>query len=278
MQPTPPQSTWQVSDAALGRPSSAVLDLRAVSLLLDAPRDAAPARAMLHFLNALLPVEFISLVSHGDEAPAQIEGHAFHAATPNVTRDCFAQYRRHFYRFDDATRIARQMRVQTRESAAMTVLHMRSPDIPDAGWRQQIYEREHLSERLALLYMPAPRTAFSINLYRSEAMGRFAPQEIECVLAVSPLLRQVHRNLVGAGGVGPDMDTRIALARARIAALAIALSARELDVAARIACGLTADGIAADLDIAPSSVVTLRKRAYLKLGIHDRAALVRLAA
>jgi DNA-binding CsgD family transcriptional regulator len=29
--------------------------------------------------------------------------------------------------------------------------------------------------------------------------------------------------------------------------------------------GLSADGIAADLDVAPSTVITLRKRAYLKL-------------
>lgn len=43
------------------------------------------------------------------------------------------------------------------------------------------------------------------------------------------------------------------------------LSPRELQVCARIACGITADGIAADLGIAPATVVTLRKRAYAKL-------------
>ena len=36
-------------------------------------------------------------------------------------------------------------------------------------------------------------------------------------------------------------------------------------VVARIAHGLSADGIAAELDVAPSTVVTLRKRAYAKL-------------
>ncbi|SEK16960.1 MULTISPECIES: helix-turn-helix transcriptional regulator [unclassified Variovorax] len=275
MQPHPPQATWSVPALAT---SAQTLDLRAVSLLLDAPRDAAPARAMLHFLNALLPVEFISLVSHGEELPAQLEGHAFHAGTRNVTRDCFTQYRRHFYLFDDATRITRHMRSQTRECDTVTALHLRSRDVPDAAWRHRIYEREHLTERLALLYMPAPRTAFSINRYRSESMGSFAPQEIERVLAVSPLLRQVHRNLVGGATAHADMPTRIALARARLAAGEVHLSARELDVAARIACGMTADGIAADLDIAPSSVLTLRKRAYARLGIHDRAALARRAA
>jgi DNA-binding CsgD family transcriptional regulator len=44
-----------------------------------------------------------------------------------------------------------------------------------------------------------------------------------------------------------------------------ALSPREAEVVARIAHGLSADGIAAELDVAPSTVVTLRKRAYAKL-------------
>jgi DNA-binding NarL/FixJ family response regulator len=46
-------------------------------------------------------------------------------------------------------------------------------------------------------------------------------------------------------------------------------------VCARIACGLSMDGIAADLGIAKSSVLTLRKRAYNKLALHSRMDLVR---
>ncbi|MBQ0919700.1 LuxR family transcriptional regulator, partial [Hydrogenophaga aromaticivorans] len=47
--------------------------------------------------------------------------------------------------------------------------------------------------------------------------------------------------------------------------LAPALSPRERAVCARIALGLSAEGIAVDLDVAPSTVITLRKRAYQKL-------------
>ncbi|KPU96860.1 hypothetical protein APR50_03045 [Variovorax paradoxus] len=266
------QAMWRVPALA----SQQSLDLRAVSLLLDVPRDLAPARAMLHFLNALLPVEYISLVQHAPDAPVQIEGHSHGAGVRNVTRDCFAQYRRHFYGFDDATGIAQRMAGTGGEVDEVTALHLHAEQIPDPGWRRQIYEREHLSDRLALLYLPVARgRAFSVNLYRRDSMGRFAPGEIERVLAVAPLLRQVHRHALGTGAGALDMDSRIALAQARLADTP--LSRREREVCARIACGLTADGIAADLDIALSSVHTLRKRAYGKLGIHDRAALVRLA-
>jgi DNA-binding CsgD family transcriptional regulator len=270
-------ATWCIpgSDGGLG-PS---LDLRAVSMLLDAPRDPTPTRAMLRFLNALLPVDYISLVSHAEDTPALLEGHAYGSALRNVTGLCFEQYRRHFYVFDAAIRIAAALRAQAGASETVTALRFRAGEIPDAGWRHRIYEREHLSDRLTLLFAPVPRTAFSINLYRSEAMGPFAAQEIERVLAVAPLLRQVHRHAAAGGAGTRPMGTRVALARARLLdAGAARLSGRELEVCARIACGMSADGIACDLDIAPSSVATLRKRAYLKLGIHDRAELVRLAA
>lgn len=265
---------WRVP----GVPHQHTLDLRAVSLLLEAPREAEPTRAMLHFLNALLPVDYISLVSHMEDPPALLEGHAFGPELRNVTGQCFDKYRRYFYVFDDAIRIAGRMRAEARENAEVTALRFRAGEIPDSAWRHRIYEREHLSDRLTLLFTPAPRTAFSINLYRSEAKGPFAAQEIERVLAVAPLLRQVHRNAVGTGAAARQMATRIALARARLDARAAALSPRELDVCARIACSMTADGIAADLDVAASTVLTLRKRAYGKLGIHDRAELIRLAA
>jgi DNA-binding CsgD family transcriptional regulator len=45
------------------------------------------------------------------------------------------------------------------------------------------------------------------------------------------------------------------------------LTAREREVCERIVLGYTSIGIGLDLDIALSSVLTYRKRAYAKLGI-----------
>jgi FixJ family two-component response regulator len=84
------------------------------------------------------------------------------------------------------------------------------------------------------------------------------------------------------GAVVADRQAQVSQAAQRLARLAPALSPRERAVCARIACGLSADGIAADLDVAPSTVVTLRKRAYLKLagaGLPaERVGLARLLA
>lgn len=250
-------------------PAGHVLDLDAVALLLDAPHDAAPARQMLTFINQVAPADHICLVEYPDNAPTMIEGHAYAADVPNVTQECFSIYRQHYYRSDQATLIADHLRHQS-EHAPVTALHCRADDFPVASWRSEIYARQHLADRLSFLYTPVPNTAFAINLYRNESRGTFQDNEIERLLAICPLLRQVHRSVLQnppSREASAQRSGAWALERAtaQIARKAPQLSAREREVCARIACGISADGIAADLHIAPSTVITLRKRAYAKL-------------
>lgn len=258
--------TWFVNTPPQGH----ALPASAVATLLDAPHDEAPAAKMLAFINQVAPVEYLSLVAYAGtpaQAPELVEGHAHGAHGRDVTAECFAIYRRSYWRSDQATQIAGHL-CQAGGAQPVTALHFHPGDIPVASWRNEIYEREHLSDRLSFIYAPLPHTAYAINLYRDEAQGRFGAAEIERLLAVAPLLRQVHQGALrlGAQRASPPVDaaTRIALARSALARQA-RLSPRELDVCARIACGISADGIAADLDIAPSTVLTLRKRAYAKL-------------
>lgn len=91
--------------------------------------------------------------------------------------------------------------------------------------------------------------------------------------------------MVSAGhweGVGkkavepPPADVGVALFRHRLAALERGLTQRELDVCARTLIGLTAEGIALDLNIKKTSVLTYRKRAYARLGVSSQTQLFRL--
>jgi DNA-binding CsgD family transcriptional regulator len=284
--------TWFV-DAP---PDGHALAARSVGLLLEAAHDAAPAAKLLAFINQMAPVEYISLVAYGGQndaddrdglgtAPTLIEGHARRPHARDVTAECFAIYRRHYWRSDQATHIAQHLRRETQSASPVTALHFQPGDIPVAAWRNEIYEREHLADRLSFLYSPLPHTAFAINLYRDESLGRFQTAEIEQLLAIAPLLKQVHQGALRAGhGATPqvyDSKQRIARAQQAIRRRAPSLSPRELAVCARIACGISADGIAAELDVAPSTVLTLRKRAYAKLAASGlgggRLPLVRLA-
>lgn len=258
--------TWHIDSASRSQSVAA----SSIALLLDASSEAEPAGRMLAFLNEVAPVDYFSLVEYvpdsrcGLATPELLEGHSG-ADSPNVTAECFAHYRRHFWREDRATHIAQHLG-QGSGASPVTGLHFKAGDIHVPSWRTEIYDKARLADRLTFLYSPVPHSAYSINLYRDLAHGAFQDAEIQRLLAVAPLLRQVHRGALRAG-CSPDQSLALRVQRAdsSLRRRVPELSQRERAVCARIACGISADGIAADLDVAPSTVITLRKRAYAKL-------------
>ena len=255
--------TWTID----GKPGSAAVPASTVAHLLEAPAAAEPGAQLLAFLNAVVPVDYLSVVRYvpssraGLTAPELVEGHA-DPALSNVTPACFAVYRERFWRQDEATRLAQNV---GREAGPLTALRFAPADIRLASWRRDIYEHAHLDDRLTFLYAPLEGAAFALNLYRGRRHGPFAGGEIERLLTVAPLVKQAHRAVLGTRIDAPDIDARVERAAAALARRLPELSERERAVCARIACGISADGIAADLDVAPSTVTTLRKRAYAKL-------------
>lgn len=102
---------------------------------------------------------------------------------------------------------------------------------------------------------------------RDDAMSRLGPLAL--------LMRELHRIVVPTETTA---DERVVNAAIRLGVRATALSIRERQICARIAGGHSTITIAAELGIATSTVMTLRKRAYAKLGIHGRLDLQQLAA
>lgn len=252
------------------------LPAHAVSTLLGAV-DGGLAQHMLGFLNSLVEVDHITLVRYERRAgaPRLVQGHARQASAHALTGKCFGIYLAGYWRSDQTTALAQ--RLQEQHSAAVTALHQRAQDIPLDAWRQEIYERERLADRLSFVYSLARDEAWAINLYRDTRLGSFRAAEVERLLGIAPLLRQVHRSAKPQPTGQREPEDLAALLRRRVPTL----SARELAVCARIGCGIGTDGIAAELGIAPSSVCTLRKRAYAKLAeaglAGGRIALLRLA-
>ena len=264
--------TWHLDP----RPAPQPIAADSVALLLQAPQEEAPAAALLAFLNRIAPVDYLSLVEYLPQprdalaAPELVEGHA-RPGLANVTPECFRHYRRWFWREDEGTRLAHQA---DRRAGGLAALHFQAEDIPLSTWRSEIYDRAHLAARLSFFYEPLAGSTFSINLYRDRSHGGFGPGEIDRLLGVAPLLQQAHRAVLCSAGAGRPRgrEERIARALAALRRMAPELSGRELAVCARIAVGTSADGIAAELDVAPSTVVTLRKRAYAKLAQRGLAA------
>lgn len=252
-------STWTLDAPAAGHTVSAAV----VHGLLEVASAPLSAARLLRAIQQVVPVQYLSLVAFRRHTPELIEGSSRDTQGRDVVAECFAIYRRSYFRSDSVMRLADH--VAARPAREVAVLHCRADELPVAGWRDDIYVRERLTERFSLLHTPAPGAVQAIHLYRDDRQGFFQPDEIAQLLALAPLLRQAHQASLQVGAVVADRHAQVAQAEQRLLRLVPTLSPRERAVCARIACGLSADGVAADLDVAPSTVVTLRKRAYLKL-------------
>lgn len=123
-----------------------------------------------------------------------------------------------------------------------------------ATYRARFYDDPGLEGKLAVLAAGGV-LRLAINLYRGD-MKDWQPEE--AILTVLGRLALLHFERRQAGGV-PDA--------------LMALSARERAVCLGVLAGKKAEVIAHDLGVAPTSVVTYRRRAYDKLGISSRGEL-----
>ena len=270
------QEFWDFSKTA----GTATMPVSVLSNLLNVSVQTI-SQPILQAINQISDVDYISLVEHpsSGQKPTQF-AYATKESQPNrdVTKECFERYRNLYFKQDPVTHLLDQMHAHDKKCDGVAALHVMREDIPDNAWKRDIYERENLPDRLSFLFFPSPEHRLAVNLYRCAERGHFTPGELETLLPLGALIAQVFRSRLDglkifSGATTPEQLEDALYARAP------SLSARERAVCARIATGMSVDGIAADLDVAPSTVMTLRKRAYAKLqaqgGPSDRLRLVR---
>lgn len=122
------------------------------------------------------------------------------------------------------------------------------------------------ADEACVLFAGEVGSVYAVHASRDADTGGFPDDELRSWAKAAVLLRQVIRQRPGARparSVGERVDRADAMLQSR----AVRLSLRERQVVARIACGMTNDGIAADLGVSPATVLTLRRRAYVKLQI-----------
>lgn len=259
--------------ARVGIDEDSTVSSAAMIALLDHLRVGPPALAALRFITHLVPVEYISLVAYaGGGAPTQLEGHARSSQVQDTTARCFSLYRFAFFREDEVTALAGELASLSEKAPRVDMFHYRQRDIPNRDWRNEIFVRERLAGRVSLVFAGAGHRAYALNLYRHTAAGEFESDELDRLRAVAPIVRAVLQPRLDSKSRTPDAN-RVTTASIRLGQQSDRLSKRELEVAARIAAGLSTDGIAQDLGIATSTVLTLRKRAYAKLNVHSRMTL-----
>lgn len=227
------------------------------------------AARFLDALNALAEVDLCSVFVRGRRQPLRLlfaEGrHPLNAGFPMRAS---LDYIRTFWRFD--RRIAALARSV---GAAPVVVRTSAAEIADPAWRAACYERGGVAERASVVRAGNP--AFIANGYRLGGSAGFTATDLERIEAHSALLMAaVERHAHACSAGGPMLD-EAGLAQSLLA-LQCGLSNREAEISAAMMLGETQEEIASRKQLSHGSVVTYRRRAYGKLGIDNRRALLRL--
>ncbi len=205
--------------------------------------------------------EFMSFVRTGPaEAPRIILAHGQDDAGGKRVD----AYLRRYHRMDPANRLFRD-----REAPGTVMARIRHDDILQGDYRRQCYTGPGFSEKLTLARSFGEEW-IALSVYCAESGRGFADEDAERLGALGqdllPLIRLHFRILGGnrrtARTSARDVETRLRMAFPE-------LSGREVSVCARSLIGVTAEGIALDLGIAQTSVLTYRRRAYQRLNINS---------
>ncbi|WP_174292835.1 helix-turn-helix transcriptional regulator [Sphingomonas bacterium] len=154
------------------------------------------------------------------------------------------------------------------DGPALRIYEMNAREIDDSDYRYQCYTSVDLATRLSVCETRADG-AIRINFYREQA---FSDREKDVIVGslglLIPLLRR-HALSDEAPETAVDFERRLRK-------VAPELTAREREVCALIALGVTSEGIGLELGISLNTVLTYRKRAYARLRIVSQNQLLRL--
>lgn len=216
--------------------------------------------ALLSHLHPLVPAASYSIYQTGHGCQPTL----FMSASlgiPDTTRDCWRAYLSGPYLGD------RTLEGDSPASDSPLLCHITAPEVP-AQHRARVYEAHGMAERVSVVQHRDAST-FAINLYRHDHQRPFSDGEISDFAALAPaLLALTHKQIELSRDNRRERMGDVAMWMHKLQAVDQQLTARELDVCARLLTGMTQDGIARDLGLSVPTVKTYRNRAFARLGIH----------
>ncbi len=136
-------------------------------------------------------------------------------------------------------------------------------------YRRRFFDASHIVDKVAISARIEDDRWLYANFHRLAESGPFGHAERHVLAQHGPLLAAAltrHHQLIRSA---KSLDTSASHFKA--------LTPRERDVCAAILRGLTLRGVAASLGVSFNTVLTLRRRAYARLGIATERELVRLS-
>ena len=145
----------------------------------------------------------------------------------------------------------------------LAIQRVRPTDIASAGFRRRFFDGPGIVERVSLIQ----RNKFGwcgMNVSRHASEGQFKDSELDAIAGLARLALPMLP-FARAKGMTANQLTSQHL-EDRFAFRYPSLTCRERQVCARAAFGMSVEATALELGIAKTSVLTLRQRAYRRLG------------
>lgn len=157
----------------------------------------------------------------------------------------------------------------------LAVQRVRPSDIASAGFRRRFFDGPGIVERVSLIQRS--KTGWTgMNVSRHASNGHFNERELDAIAGLArlalPMLPLARARIGSAKELTPQhLEDRFAIRYP-------SLTRRERQVCARAAFGMSVEATALELGIARTSVLTLRQRAYRRLGAASSRELLWLVA
>lgn len=219
----------------------------------------------LSVLNTALKIDHIVLLTFSDNLkPRLLDGDS--PGKENLSVFLARKYIKYFYLSDPNMDF---MHTHSEKPTVPVLLKLRASEIKNAVYREQLFERYQVIERLSWLGQTSGLW-YATNLYREKRSGYFSEREIETVNGLAPVVVaciEQHLQLISPTAWEAGQQPSIEWFEELLRELGHGLTPREIQVCARALLGMTRNGIGLDLDIKPTTVNTLTQRAYAKINI-----------
>lgn len=183
----------------------------------------------------------------------------YHFGEPGLV-ELFPPYLKWYLRLDPVIEAYRA----APNTTDMAVQRVRPSDIASSGFRRRIFDDAGIVERISVIQR-GPQTWRVMSVARHASEGCFSDAEISSLVGLSCVVLPMiavnrKRERAPANLSVPELEERFA---GRFGALTL----RERQVCARAAIGMSVEATALDLGIGKTSVLTYRRRAYLRLKV-----------
>jgi DNA-binding CsgD family transcriptional regulator len=255
---------WIISSQASGMPIDSTNVCRLIGAIASSDRTAL-ADAVLALVGPHIAIADCAVFAYEAERNPRLISASSRSNTWQMFH-CASEYARDLFRHD---RIQLHLRglLPTQEVGSVVVHRQMLQDVVDPALRR-FCESVGSVDGMAITVKTGRRQWVTTSLCRHGESGLLSDGEIKAVLQLASLIATSAANHCRLEADG-ESDFRTSVSDG-LDELCPQLTTREREVILRILDGVTAERIADDLGIRPTTVITYRTRAYEKLGVSSR--------